>query len=500
MAVGGSLPVGFLGRVGVAVGGSLPVGFPRAGRRGRWPAPAGRSPRAGRRGRRRVPAGRSPRAGTRGRRRVPAGRSPRAGTRGRWPVPVRVGPHPAVVRHLVQTCPPVRTRLARRVCRDGPESARVGPRGPTGHRLDTARRGTALPGAGPARSAGLRTDRPGTSEAGTGPPGGGNPPCCAETPGPGGLQYPAALRACPDRRVRRVRPGRRVHPIRRVRPGRRALAGTFPAGPAVPPAIRALPSQVAGPAGRFRERRGNRPARVPAADGGPGMGLAVAGRPEGRPTPYPTSAGPARRPGAGPRRGAGRWAARPGHDCPGRDCPSTPGRDGPGRDGPGHSHSGLAARLSRLGGAASAAGGAGAVDRPIPRAARRSHRPVPAPGPRGPPGVHSGGAQDGRQPGTSRGRVRRHHVPPGTSWRLRIRRARPLRHSILKKSLGRAECPIVRNAHCTFCGELGLLCDVWSLAAFLCCGREFPLPTGPSSVRRVTSAVLSRRSYPQIEA
>jgi hypothetical protein len=234
-----------------------------------------------------------------------------------------------------------------------------------------------------------------TRKAGTGAPAGGHPSWGGGSPAPGGRSLPAAPRARPYRRarvrwghqgqgsrghqahlarqIRRVHPARGPRPGHRVQPGRNAPVGPFPAGRVVRPGIRVLASREAGPDGSFRGCPGNHPARLRAADGAPGLGPAVArppaGRPPaGRPTPYRTSLDPAKRPGAGPRPGAERWRGW------------------------------------------AAAHGLGAPGRPTRPAVPRRHSPVP-----GLRGARSGGAQDGRQPGTSHGRVRRHHVAPGTS-------------------------------------------------------------------------------------
>jgi hypothetical protein len=258
--------------------------------------------------------------------------------------------------------------------------------------------------------------------------------------------------------------------VRRVQAGPAGAQAARPVAWAVRPAdrggLRAAASRgrtrawavpAGGPAGpgdtgRDRARRAGRalgPRNRPAARTGRPAGAdreEPAVRPDSR--WHPGSAGerasglgtcPGTSPGTGPDTGPGSrrapdvradWAGRAGWaGCAGRATPGRAERPGHpvgepacrcGRNVPGGGPA--AGRRPPVGGPASR-GGAGRASRPAAAAPRHSHTT----------GGHSGGTRDGRLPRTARGPVRRHHVPPGTSWRLRLRRARSQRQFMLLK-------------------------------------------------------------------
>ena len=265
-------------------------------------------------------------------------------------------------------------------------------------RTSPGRPGTVRPGKGPPR----------TARPGTGPAGGAGRPWCGAWPGPAGPRHLA-------------RRGRRDQ---WVLPDRKALAAAFVAVPAARPGTRPPPCRgdgLAGHRGTGLRNRDHHRLRGPAAAGGAGARSAAAARREDQPIRNPTNPDPARRPGAGPR-------SPPGYG-PGRAGPCAPGRAERRRP----PVAGLAVPVGPVNSPwpARPADPAREMSAVPPAEGRRTGNPVPDPADTA--DGRGGGARDGRRPRTSRGRVRRHHVPPGTSWRLRIRRARSQRHSILKK-------------------------------------------------------------------
>jgi hypothetical protein len=200
--------------------------------------------------------------------------------------------------------------------------------------------------------------------------------------------FPAEFAGLP-----RIGPGSRppAFPRRRHRPGIRfRRAGVRPNPGAVP----------ARPQGGDPGSPGGHPDRVPAAGVGPRRGFATQEPAAVPPIPCPTSSDPATLRAAGPR-----CLASPGR-AGGRRHPAQrrhpTGRQGlsTAPDGPGPA-----------GGCAAPRSAPGPGRRP---GARRIRTGTRAAG----PDTRSGDARDGHLPRTNHGRVRRHHVPPGTSWTL----------------------------------------------------------------------------------
>jgi hypothetical protein len=223
---------------------------------------------------------------------------------------------------------------------------------------------------------------------------------------------PGAARAGPgDRgrdRVRRA--GRASGPRNRpvARRGRAGPAGADRWEPAVRPDSRRHPGSAGERASGVDTSLGTSPdtgpgtRRAPQVPAVQGVQAAWDGWPGWAGRPSPGGAEPRCRPGGAERRC--RLAGEPAGRC---------GRSVPG--------GGPAAGRPRPAGGPAARAGAGRASHPVAAAPRRSRTT----------GGRSGGTRDGRLPRTPRGPVRRHHVPPGTSWRLRLRRARSQRHFML---------------------------------------------------------------------